>query len=449
MGPDVYFEKNDFRKIPEDAVRVSAIQISIGSLLETIETAIEASGEEEYAQFTDQLGVDLLHDVLGNLGDRLISYQSESTGGGGLLSLVVLVELQDAQAFGEAHAKIVDRLNTLAEENIDGYARVQQWDTDGVDAYSITAPGLPIPIEPSWAMSEGTLIVALSPGALEQAVAQVHSHSGQSIVDNRSFKSAVLSRMPKGRAHAISYYDAARLTKKGYGLTTMLSIALANAARSPKHPERVLGSIMPDFTSFTKDVAPSSTVSWWDGDDFRTHYIGDESSLVQLSVGFGAISDVQGVIVPAFAAGILLPALGKAQERANELRASTQVRSVAQAIILYSNGNNDQFPDSMETLIDQGAVFEDILVSPFGPAYDGKGDIVIRVGLDFEKYLFNARCVIAIDRAMVLSGSEFIPVAFADAHVEAVNVDRLTEILSWPENEGAAEVFEIEHNLAD
>jgi hypothetical protein len=161
------------------------------------------------------------------------------------------------------------------------------------------------------------------------------------------------------------------------------------------------------------------------------------------------VADVQGLMVPALAAGVLLPALGKAQERANELMAATQVRSVAQAIIIYSGDNDDQFPDSMEILIDQGIIFEDILESPFGPAADGGDDVVIRLGLDLEEHMFDARCVIAIDRAMVLNGSEFIPVAFADSHVEAVDVERLSEIFSWPQNKGAAEVFDIDWFLED
>ncbi len=444
MSDEFVFEANHFGMVPQDTVRLSAFQTNIESTLSMIQMVVEEEAAEEYAEFTQEIGVDLINDLFGNLGNRAMFYQSESTGGGGLLSAVMLFELNDSAEFNDGHAKIVERLNDLAASEADGYVRVQGWDVNGVNSFSITTPGLPIPIEPSWSIMEDVLVVALSPGALEVAVNQVQSKgTAGSLLDNQSFQDAVVSRMPNGEAHSVSYFDSARLVKKGYGLTSMFTSALANAARSPANPERVLGSIMPNYVDFTTGVAPSGNVNWWDGDDFRSHYIGDESILVQLSAGLGAVADVQGLVVPALAVGILLPALGQAQERANELKSATVVRSIAQGIVIHASGNNEEFPDSLQTLVDEGSLFADMLESPFGHAPDGGADYAIRIGLDYEKHMFDARCVIAIDRAMVLNGSEFIPVAFADVHVEAVDIDELIEILSWPENKGAAEAFDI------
>ena len=441
MSKDVFFEKSDFKRVPKDAVRVAAFQVGISTMLSGIELAMEEAGSDEYAEFSEELGVDLIDEILGNLGDKMMFYQAESTGGGGLLSAVLLVDLNDAGEFGQAHAKLVDRLNTLAAEEIDGYARVQNWQTGGVDSFTMTAPGLPIPFEPSWAIDEDTLIVALSPGALERAVSQIHPGSNQSIVDNRLFKKSVLSRMPKGKAYTVSYYDAARLSKKGYGMTSMLMSALANSARSPKNPDRVVGSIMPSYSSFTKDIEPSGTVSWWDGDDFRTHYIGDESMLVQLSTGLGAIADVQGLVVPALAAGILLPALDKAQERANELKASTQLRTIVQGMIVYSGNNNDQFPESIDEIVELGFVQAGMLESPFGPAFDDGPDYAIRSDEAASENLFNTRFIVAVDRAMWVNWEDNVVVGFADAHVELLDRYELQELLDSPLNKGAAEIL--------
>ncbi len=441
MNTDVFFEKSDFKRVPKDAVRMVAFQVSISTMLDAIEAAMEEAGSDEYAEFTEELGVDLIDEILGNLGDKLMFYQAESTGGGGLLSAVLIVELNDADEFGAAHVKLVDRLNELAQDEIDGYARVQSWRTSGVDSFTMTAPGLPIPFEPSWAIAQQTLVVALSPGGLERAVSQIQRRSKQSIVSNPLFKQAVLSRMPEGKAYAASYYDAARLTKKGYGMTSMLMSALANSARSPKHPDRVVGSIMPSYSSFTKDIEPSGTVSWWDGDDFRTHYIGDESMLVQLSTGLGAIADVQGLIVPAIAAGVLLPALEQARESAKEVLSSTQVRTIVQGMIIYSGNNNDQFPESIEEMIDLGFVDAATLISPFGPAFDNGPDYAIRSDKAASENLFNTRFIVAVDRAMWVNWEDNIVVGFADAHVELLDRYELQALLDSPLNEGAAEIL--------
>ncbi len=441
MSTDVFFEKSDFKRVPKDAVRMAAFQISISTMLDAIEAAMEEAGSDEYAEFSEELGVDLIDEILGNLGDKMMFYQAESTGGGGLLSAVLLVDLNDADEFGEAHVKLVDRLNELAQDEIDGYARVQSWRTSSVDSFTMTAPGLPIPFEPSWAIAQQTLVVALSPGGLERAVSQIQLRSKQSIVSNPFFKQAVLSRMPEGKAYSVSYYDAARLTKKGYGITSMLMSALANSARSPKHPDRVVGSIMPSYSSFTKDIEPSGTVSWWDGDDFRTHYIGDESMLVQLSTGLGTIADVQGLMVPAIAAGILLPAFEQAQVSAKQVLSTTQMRAIVQGMIIYSANNNDRFPESIEEMVELSLVEPGSLVSPFGPAFDHGPDYAIRSDEAASDNIFNARFIVAVDRAMWVNWEDTIAVGFADAHVELLSRYELQELLDSPLNEGAAEIL--------
>ena len=447
LSNEFSFNAEMFRRIPYDTVRLSAFQTNIGSTLEAIEMVLEDVGSDEYAQFSEDLGVDLIDDVLAKFGDRGMFYQSESTGGGGLLSAVMMFELNDAPGFGNAHQKLVEKINELAAAEVDGYARIQSRDIGGIHSFTMTTPGLPIPIEPSWAITNDSLIIALSPGALEVAVGQQYG-AGESILENPSFQKAVLSRMPGGKAHAINYFDAPRLARKGYGMTSMLTSAIANAARSPKNPDRVVGSIMPAFNSFVDDIEPSGSVSWWDGDDYRMHVVGDESSLVQLSVAVGTIADVQGLVVPALAAGVLLPALDKAQERANSLKSATTVRSLTQGVIIYASNNNDQFPDSIKALVDEGVISEDMLESPFGPAADGGEDYAIRLGMDYESAMFDARFVIAIDRAMVLSGEDHIPVGFADAHVNEFSFEELIELLSRPENEGAANAFDLDWVLA-
>jgi len=449
MSQDHGFTVDVFERVPNDAVRLSAFQTNMESMFSFLEVMMEEVGSDEYAQMSEEIGVDVINDIFGNLGERGMFYMSESTGGGGLLSSVVMLELNDSDAFGEAHSTLIDRLNELAAEEIDGYVRVQSREIHGVPSFTFTVPGLPIPLEPSWAITDDALILALSPGSLEIAIAQNNGLVDSSLLDNKSFKESVIAKMPNGEAFSVSYFDASRLAKKGYGMTSMFTSALANAARSPSNPDRVIGSLIPNYASFTSGIAPSGMVTYWDGDDLCTYYTGDESALVQLSAGLGMIADIQGLVIPAIVGSAIVPAIGAAQERANELNSATQVRSIAQGIIIYSGNNQDRFPESMAQMIDQGLIEQGLLESPFGPSVDDGPDYAIRVGVDFENYIFDARCVIAIDRALVFLESEHIPVAFADAHVEEVDIDGLIEILSWPENKGAAEAFDLDWFLED
>jgi len=449
MSQDHGFTVDVFERVPNDAVRLTAFQTNMESMFSFLEVMMEEVGSDEYAQMTEEIGVDVINDIFGNLGERGMFYMSESTGGGGLLSSVAMLELNDSDAFGQAHSTLIDRLNELAAEEIDGYVRVQSRDIHGVPSFTFTVPGLPIPLEPSWAITDDALILALSPGSLEIAIAQDNGLVESSLLDNESFQESVIAKMPNGQAYGVSYFDASRLAKRGYGMTSMFTSALANAARSPSNPDRVIGSLIPSYASFTSGIAPSGMVTYWDGDDLCTYYTGDESALVQLSAGLGMIADIQGLVIPALAAGVLLPALGQAQISAQEVLSAANMRMLVMAFANYTADNQDQWPSSMTDLLDDGFVFEENLISPFGPAYDEAGDYVFRYDEASAENSFSHMLIIGIDRAMLLNTDGEVVVAFADFHVERIDIDRLLDILELPENEGAAEALDIDWFLDD
>ncbi len=64
MSTDVFFEKSDFERVPKDTVRVAAFQIGLSTMMSTIETIMEEADSDEYDQFTKELGVDLIQDIL-------------------------------------------------------------------------------------------------------------------------------------------------------------------------------------------------------------------------------------------------------------------------------------------------------------------------------------------------------------------------------------------------
>ena len=441
-SPESVFTAEDFRAVPVDAVRVSATQTNVGGLLKLVEQASASSMDDPFEEINRELGIDIIDDLVANVGDRLVFYMSDSTGGGGLFSSVVLLDLRDTEAMRESHARLVSRLNELAADRIRGYVRVMEWNSGGVDAWTMTTPGIPVPLELSWAIAEDTLVVAASPGSLRVALRQLTSRSARSVVDHRGFKEEVLPRIPESGAAVVYFADTRRLAKKGYGLTALLTSALANAARIPEDPERVRGALIDDFGSFTSGIKESSSVSWWDGDDLRTHYIGDESVLVELSAGLGAIADVQGVAVPALAAGVMLPALGQARRASQELMSSSQLRALAQGLAIYGMDHNDQLPASIDVLLEEGLILDQMLISPFGPAADGGPDYSVRLDTDLI-YSFNARCMVAIDRAMLMSDAERIPVAFADSHVDMLTREQIRELLKLPINAGADEALDL------
>ncbi len=441
ITPELGIQPEHLRVIPENPTRLMASVFSMPAYLAMYDNAMLELGEDPLTDISAELGVDVRADLLENLGPRWIAYQADQTGGGGLFSTVAIVELKDAAAFGAAHANLVAQANDAAAEYARGYVRVRGWDLNGHDAFTLTAPGIPVPLEPSWAVVDGKLIVTLSPVSLREAVRQA-AGGGRSVLDTPEFQRVVLDKMPASGAGQLQYLDVPRVARRGYGLTSMLTSAIANGVRSPQNPDRVEGPLMPPYGAFVRDTRAAGSVTWWEGDDYIQHAVMDRSMLVMTAAGAATLADMQGVAAPALMAGILLPALGKARASAKALNAKVQVRSITQAMAIWSQEHGDNFPDSFRSLIDDGFIPAEILVSPLGPAADGGPDYAMFQGAGMT---FDATQLCVIDRASYFAPYDgTVIVGFADGHAESVSFYRLEELLGQPNNEGAREAFGID-----
>ncbi len=436
-GSVVPFEEADLRMLPRDVTLAWAGPVPTEMLRTVIDLAASQAGVDPYGEIENNLGVDLAA-VLDAIGPRATFYQSESTGGGGVLSAVAIVDLDDRATIERTLDTLIARLHIFAEQEARGYLRVAERTTRGHSYASLTFPGLPVPLELSWAFAGDRLVFAASPTGLLAALEQIQrpaGHAGQ----NLAFRRAVADRMPGAGALAYWFLDAERFAGQGYGLMNLGVSALANAVGGPGR-EFTPEPIMPPYAEFMQDIHATGGVAIWNVDDVVVTQVSDESLLVLTASSFGQ----QGAFAAQYAAagvGTLLPALGKARESAKQLKASTQVRSISMAATLYATNNRDRGPASIQVLVDEGFLEAEALVSPFGPAMDGGPDFAIVPNAELD---FNTEKIIAIDRAMYLErGWEGTMVAFADNHVELVEQWRLDELLAKPFNEGAREALGI------
>ncbi|MEO1584733.1 MAG: hypothetical protein AAFR96_09205 [Planctomycetota bacterium] len=439
---DGSFELDDLQAVPADATAVVGASFEPAWIADIINAISEQTGRDLLAQVRDGFGIDLEEGLLNNVGPRWMYYLSDSTGGGGVLSLVLIAEVRDEEAFLRTQAAAMVHANQFGSALARGYARTREWTLGDRTVWSAVFPGLPVPIEPTWTIADGKLIAALTPIGLSGAVGQLESDT--SVTDNAAFRRALGDRWPADPVAQFAFTDTARFARKGYGGASLAASALSNAARQPFNMNAEPGMVMPSFAALTDGIVPAGVTVSWSGDDLVLRGTADASALVQIAATLGQSSGWQSYYSPAMGLGVLLPALGKARESARQMQSSVQLRGIITAAIVYETDNPGK-PITIDALIDRGAITRDLLSSPTGSAWDGGPDIVFRNSADGSEIgSFDATLIIAMDRAMYVNGEDVVNIGFADAHVEAVSYWDIDDYLDMPKNAGLREEWDLD-----
>ncbi len=143
------------------------------------------------------------------LGSRGGVWLADSTGGLDLTAMVLFQEL--------APGADVDELFDFIATSVHEPQRVKRGELGGAPTLSIQFPGLPIPIEPTFAARDGALWFAPLPGSLLAAF-----DAQASLADRLELEDGAL---------AFAYLDTAALAPRGAALLSLGTTAAANALR--------------------------------------------------------------------------------------------------------------------------------------------------------------------------------------------------------------------------
>lgn len=279
----------DLAAVPADANWAHIGKANLKYYQKQIENVLTASPEAQQVmeQFKGQTGVDLIGDVFSSLGDQYAFYLSDATGGGTLGSAVVLIGLGDSAKFRAANRKLVDFANgMLAREPVRGYAKIRSWTFEGggSEFFTFSFPGLPVPLEATYAVTDRWLVLGGSPQAAAMAVKQI-AGGGPGLFA----KPAVKSLYPSGQSFVtLSYADTASLARIGYPLVSMFGSMFQNAIANKLDPDsKAPPFTVPPYAALVEGVKPEVGYSYWSGDDFIHRMDSDRSLLVNLSATFG------------------------------------------------------------------------------------------------------------------------------------------------------------------
>ena len=295
----------ELKAVPADAFGATIGKASFASIDRALEqmTAQGLPVQDFLDEFEDQTGVDLIEDIFHALGGTFALYNAESTGGGSLLSAVAMMTVDDHERFTGAVKRLASFANDkLAEADEPGrYIYLDHWRPEaGVEALTLRFPGLPIPFEFSFAMTDQWFIGALTPQAAIAAARQTLGKGDDGLVSNPRFASVY--RGNGDGATQVSFIDTPRSLRAGYPFLTLISSAVSNLARSPAdHEARDPGMILPLYADLAGGkLVPSVKITRWVGDDLVTSGWGDRSLWVQAGGGMGVAS----AAIPLLAAGV-------------------------------------------------------------------------------------------------------------------------------------------------
>jgi len=244
-----------------------------------------------------QIGVPELVDVIGALGKTWVSYMSDETGGGGLMSLVMIQSDVNADAMTDALSALSNTANVHAAP-LHGYVRMRQWETTdaagaAIGLHSLTFPGLPVPFEVSLGIVDRHLVIGATPQAVLAAVD--HWRSGRpSLLDNPRFKEASAGLLDN--AMKVTFVDMPSTLTRGYPVAQMIGSAIANFVRSPVDQQRDPGVVTPSLAVLSKNAKAYIGVTSMQGGDFVFISRSDPSMMVNIAGAAGSVGITPAII---------------------------------------------------------------------------------------------------------------------------------------------------------
>jgi hypothetical protein len=294
----------ELKAIPADAVTAAMMRYDWKTAAnDGLDEILEAdpSAKAQLAQLEGRLGLSLKNDILPAFGSTFGGYLAPSAGGHGLGSAVGLVAIGDKAKFDALNTRLIGMLNVLgAAPQVKGYIRARQWTHDGLALTSLTFPGVPVPIELTYAVTDKWLVLGLTPQAALAGVAQAAGKGDGGITTS----AALASVLPKDKqVLSLTFVDSAKTMADGYQYLSLIGSALANAVRSPADPAREPGMVIPPYKALAEGAKPIVSYSYLRGEDIISEAQADRSMLVNGAATIGAASPAFPLIA-AFIAGM-------------------------------------------------------------------------------------------------------------------------------------------------
>ena len=423
--------EDDLKVVPENAYWMQAGNLNVSELWAEITRIIgELSPdtlpmvEGSVAMAAPMLGFSLTNDFMPALGDTWVLYDSPDHGGILMAGTVIVVEAADAEALHGMLARSLEVLTPLLAQQDVTLRHVETKHAGHTIHYALVG-GVPAPVAPAWGSVGNRFVFGLAPQTVATALKQVDPKTrGASILDNPTFKAA-RQRLPKDVV-SVGYYDSKYFTRLIYPVVTALETAgLSMLGKYGVDIDLEMCPPLPEqVEAATNYVGTSSVV------DDGILYVGAGDGTPLLAVAAGGVT----------AASLAIPTISRPRADAKRAVSMSNLRGIGIACRIYANDHNEDYPESLDTLLEEGMITTTTLQSPYAPGRTGS-----YVYIAGQRVSADPRNVVVYE---LVENEDAATVLFADGHAEFQRMhefkqalrdtykrlDRESEIPDWAES---------------
>ncbi|MBN2591568.1 MAG: hypothetical protein JXA96_17005 [Sedimentisphaerales bacterium] len=392
-----------FNMVDSNAVTVSAVNVDVAGIYDTVFNAIKTAAGEDFAEveqgiakMEEQMQFKIRDGLLASLNGKMLFYQMPvditSMQGG----FVAVIGLKDVKLWNDSIAAI-GKIATAMSNNM---VQVSSQEMNGRTLNTIAIVPLALAqIMPTWTIvGENVVIGSSSAICIAAADQAAPAARAKSIRNNEIFQKAT-ANLPSNIL-SFSYVDSkAQMTQAMRALQQIWPMATVFITQRTKIS---LPMVLPNLTNIIKDVTPSVQYSFI-----------DEQGIHSIYKGAGIEPSLGAVAGAALGVGILMPALVRTRQIAFRMVTGTNLSGIGKSMLIYANDYYDEFPPNLEELAKKMDLNQKMLESRRKPA-NFKGPSFI--------YIPGQTVSDEPGNILVYENPEFcsdgVNVLFVDSHVE-------------------------------
>lgn len=298
------------RWVPKDAVTFSATSMDVAALYDGILNAVRAYDEDlaqmllgQLSQMEQQLGVSLREDLIGSMGQQLVTWSMPMAGFGAMTpEMGIVMEMREPDRFMRA-------LEAAAKMS-QGAIELDKIERRGLEAHQLrfnfdlgntAMPMNPLAsMSPTFVFDKGMMVAAFTSSDLRRTMARLEREDDPSgdIRSNEAF-APLLSQLPEDGVTSVSFTDWKAQFEGYYQMMTSMLVFVPIDQNVP-----IDLALLPDASTLTQHLSGSLTWGVQDKDGFSSTTVspwGPETGVLMSALagaGFGAASALMGDTPP-------------------------------------------------------------------------------------------------------------------------------------------------------